>query len=851
LVIAYIAIRSFKQYGSPGILLIGAGMLAYGVGSIAAPIAAILPEGFNLNVTIHNSGALVGAILQISGAILLFSGPRSAHDGDLNGKIVLVYGIVSLLLAGIIIGALQGIIPAFFVPGTGYTTLREIVLMGAIEFFVIAAVLFYLSYTKKREEFLFWYSIGIALIAVGLFSATLVSIPGNPLSWVARSTQYLGTCFVLIAFLAVRNEALRRHIPLEEVLSRFFGEAETSYKTLVETATDAIIVFDSDDRVIVWNGAAEKMFGYSHSEAIGSSFIKLAIPDEFADLIKCGSASTAIPETDSTVHNPIEIAARRKDRSTFPIELAISRHMVAGTRVCTCIIRDLTDRKKAEEAICESEEKYSLIYNKAPFAIALARIPSGAVVTVNKAWEELFGYTENEAVGKTTIELGINPNSQGRTSLIAELQRKGTVNNWEFDFQTKSGAQRVVSFSTSAVTLGREKYWLSTMQDITERKRVEEALQKSEQLYRAIGESIDFGVWVCEPDGRNIYASESFLNLVGLTQEQCSNFGWGDVLHPDDAERTISAWKECVRTGGKWDIEHRFRGVDGQWHPVLARGIPLHDEMGNSTGWVGINLDISDLKRAEDELIQKNENLNALNEELTATEENLIEELARREQALNKALVEKEVLLSEIHHRVKNNLTAFISLLSLEGSTEDTPAGKTLKQDLQNRARSMALIHETLYRTHMYDEVDMGMYLTTLVDQIANSFAATRPVKTIVDAQGVMLDIPRATPAGLIINELVTNSFKYAFPESFDSPTVRNDPPTITVTLTKNEGAYKMTVRDNGIGIPPGFDIAKTKTLGLKLVNFLAKHQLQAKVEVRGDNGTEFIFRLTELEDGA
>ncbi len=125
------------------------------------------------------------------------------------------------------------------------------------------------------------------------------------------------------------------------------------------------------------------------------------------------------------------------------------------------------------------------------------------------------------------------------------------------------------------------------------------ALRQSERLYRAIGETIDYGVWVCAPDGRNLYASESFLRLVGLTQQQCSDFGWGDVLHPDDAERTVAAWKECVRTGGTWDIEHRYRGVDGRWHPILARGMPVKNELGEVVCWAGINLDISRLKEAE------------------------------------------------------------------------------------------------------------------------------------------------------------------------------------------------------------------------------------------------------------
>lgn len=141
-----------------------------------------------------------------------------------------------------------------------------------------------------------------------------------------------------------------------------------------------------------------------------------------------------------------------------------------------------------------------------------------------------------------------------------------------------------------------------TFLDITERKRMEQALRDSERLYRAIGESIDFGVWVCDPGGRNIYASESFLKLVGLTQAECSNFGWGRALHPDDAERTLAAWRECVRAGGHWDIEQRFLGVDGRYHAVLARGGPVRNEAGEIVCWAGINLDIHRLKAAEDEV---------------------------------------------------------------------------------------------------------------------------------------------------------------------------------------------------------------------------------------------------------
>lgn len=141
--------------------------------------------------------------------------------------------------------------------------------------------------------------------------------------------------------------------------------------------------------------------------------------------------------------------------------------------------------------------------------------------------------------------------------------------------------------------------WYGFLQDITERREMESMLRESERIYRAIGESIDYGIWICAPDGAIIFANESFLNLVGLTQAQFSAFGWRDALHPDDAERTMSAWRACVRSGSGCDIEHRFRGVDGLWHDILARCVPVRNEKGDTSHWAVINLDISGRKQAE------------------------------------------------------------------------------------------------------------------------------------------------------------------------------------------------------------------------------------------------------------
>jgi two-component sensor histidine kinase len=145
----------------------------------------------------------------------------------------------------------------------------------------------------------------------------------------------------------------------------------------------------------------------------------------------------------------------------------------------------------------------------------------------------------------------------------------------------------------------------------------------------------------------------------------------------------------------------------------------------------------------------------------------------------------------------------------------------------------------------------MGIYLTTLIDQVAATFRGSVVVHTVVDARGVALDLARATTAGLIINELVTNSFKYAFPPSFDCMEVRGEPCTVRVLFMEEDGTILLSVADNGRGLPPDLDPLAAKSLGLRLVNFLGRHQLRAEITVRENKGTEFLFRLNKTEDHA
>ncbi len=147
--------------------------------------------------------------------------------------------------------------------------------------------------------------------------------------------------------------------------------------------------------------------------------------------------------------------------------------------------------------------------------------------------------------------------------------------------------------------------------DISDRKQSEQALRYSERFYQAIGETLNYGIWVCDREGQAIYMSESFQNLVGLSLGECAGFGWTQALHPEEKDQTLVAWKECVETEDIWDREHHFRGVDGNWYPSLCRGVRVKNEAGETICWTGINLDISRQKQGERELRDRKERLQA------------------------------------------------------------------------------------------------------------------------------------------------------------------------------------------------------------------------------------------------
>ena len=217
-----------------------------------------------------------------------------------------------------------------------------------------------------------------------------------------------------------------------------------------------------------------------------------------------------------------------------------------------------------------------------------------------------------------------------------------------------------------------------------------------------------------------------------------------------------------------------------------------------------------------------------------------ITERKEANQQIAKALKEKEILIKEIHHRVKNNLIVMSSLLNLQADYVKDKASYGMFMESKDRARSMALIHERLYQSADLREIDFGDYIRSLAMELYRTYVSNPEIiKINLDLESVMVDINTAIPCGLIINELVTNAFKHAFPQNITGE--------VNIKFHTKDGNCILKVSDNGIGLPHDIDLKNSESLGLKLVNVLAG-QIDGEIKINADQGTMFRIDFPEVK---
>jgi PAS domain S-box-containing protein len=359
-------------------------------------------------------------------------------------------------------------------------------------------------------------------------------------------------------------------------------------------------------------------------------------------------------------------------------------------------------------------------------------------------------------------------------------------------------------------------------------------LRQSAERFRALVDASAQIVWTAAPDGALTEDSPSWRAFTGQSYAQLKNRGWFEAFHPDDRERAGTIWQRAIATKAPIDAELRIRHETGEWRWTSARAIPLLDNRGALRGWVGMNIDITDRKRAEEE---KNELMNQLVSLNTRLEARVEERTAE----ISKALAEREVLIREIHHRVKNNLQVVISLINMQIRKVEPGANRDALQECQNRVRAIALIHEKLYRSTDFAHIPFSEYareLATTIFHTIGTSPGTVSLELAIDK--VVFAVDKAIPCGLILNELITNALKHAFKDG--------RPGTIHVELLRLDAErVRLTVRDNGIGLGDEAQIHKSGALGLQLVHTLAD-QIEAELIISSQSGASFALTFPATE---
>ncbi|MFH2133334.1 MAG: LytS/YhcK type 5TM receptor domain-containing protein [bacterium] len=351
--------------------------------------------------------------------------------------------------------------------------------------------------------------------------------------------------------------------------------------------------------------------------------------------------------------------------------------------------------------------------------------------------------------------------------------------------------------------------------NITERKKAEDKLRISEERFSLAMNAGGGGLWDWHIAENEVYYSPGYFASLGYLSNEIPPHinAWIDLIHPEDQEATFTANIDCIENrSSEIDVEFRALAAQGDWHWIHERGKAVaRDPDGRALRMIGTRADITDRKEAE-ELIRA-------------------------------SLREKEILLHEIHHRVKNNMQVIASLLNLQMGEEKDSRIKTVLKESQGRIQAMSTIHEALHQSKNLSEINLNTFLSRISQTLLQSYAIDPDqVSLQIESPDMRLHLDKANPLGLIINELLTNSLKYAFPNG------RRGEISVIASLTNNMELV-LTVSDDGIGFPENMDWRLNDSLGLKLVRTLVENQLNGSIAMINMNGTRFDITFNLYQD--
>jgi PAS domain S-box-containing protein len=622
-------------------------------------------------------------------------------------------------------------------------------------------------------------------------------------------------------------------------------ESEERFQRLVDLSPDAIAVHAGGVLLFINTAGAKLLRAEGPEQLVGRPIAELIHPDYHGiirERIEKASRGEASP--------PAEIKFIRLDGTELYGELASAPLLYQGKPALQAVVRDLTRRRRDEEALRESERRFRLIFDQ-QFQFMAILAPEGVLLDVNELPLRAAGVTREQVLGNPFWETpwweGLPEMRAGWPARLAEAARSDSP-VFSVDLYQAAGVTRVAEASITAVKDpdGRVEFFIVQATDITERKEAEEALRESAERFRFLAESMPQKIFTAKPNGDVDYFNRQWTEFTGLSFEQIRDWGWTQFIHPEDVGENVRRWRHSVDTGEPFQFEHRFRRADGEYRWHLSRAHAMRDSEGGVVMWIGSNTDIDDMKRAGEE-----------RERLLRREQGAREEAERANRL-------KDEFLATLSHELRTPLTAILGWSRmLQTNGFDEAAARRALETIERNART---------QTQLIDDLlDVSRIITgklrldvRAVDLPAVVTAGTETLRPAAEAKDIRLQIlldPHAGPISgdpdrlqQVVWNLVSNAIKFT-PKGGR----------VQVRLERAGSHVEITVSDTGQGIPQEFlphvfdrfrqvDQTTTRThgglgLGLAIVRQLVElHGGTVHVESRGEGkGATFTVSLPLL----
>ena len=412
------------------------------------------------------------------------------------------------------------------------------------------------------------------------------------------------------------KKSLQTEVDEHEQAEQALRESEARYRLLVDHSPDAILVV-CDEKIVFVNPATLKLLGAnSLKQLIGRSVSEILHPDERAEVAR-RSREVAAGKQPPTAERRL----LRLDGSTVEVESRVISFLYEGKPAVQVIVRDNTERKAVQKQLHEADEKYRSIFDNASEGIFQSGL-DGVFISANPALARMAGYASPEELIRE--RKGLQQQNYVDPAKRDELQRlleNGGANNFEYEAKLTDGSTIWVSENVRTVSdaAGNPLYYEGSVRDITEHKRSEEELLRSEARFRSFTKATWEIVWQTDPAGQVLEDLPSWRAYTGQTLEEIIGTGWIDCVHPEDRPRTLRHWDECRANKSVFEIEYRMLGADKTYRLFSVRGVPVLDANGAVREWIGANTDITERKLAEEVLSESERRFRFLNDLSDAT----------------------------------------------------------------------------------------------------------------------------------------------------------------------------------------------------------------------------------------